>query len=183
MVRVPTRSPQSRSGDGGACAARACPLSAIASEGTTAKECQKAPSRRPLENGLAAARSSVGCLRARWRSVWCQHQLGVLDDVADIFVVADEADPTVLPLQPHEVAGLYRLKTVVDCDYLAAFEPGGDKPHRAAARIDAEEHADVGGAGSRRVCRLNEPHVVGQHRAQCIPIALVEQRDITGHSG
>src|SRR5262249_4000974 len=114
----------------------------------------------------AERRSSVGCLRARWRSIWCHHQFRVVDDIADIFVVADEADPTVLPLQPHEVAGLCRLKTVVDRDSLAALKPGGDKPHRAAARIDAEEHADIGRSGAKRVRRLYQPHVVGQHRAQ-----------------
>ena len=71
---------------------------------------------------------------ARRRCVWRQDELRVVDDVADIFVVADEADPTVPPLQPHQIAGLHRLRILVDRDHLAAIEPGGGEPHRGAAR-------------------------------------------------
>src|ERR1700693_5931435 len=35
-----------------------------------------------------------------------QDKLRVVDDVVDIFVVADEADPAVLPFQPHQIAWL-----------------------------------------------------------------------------
>src|SRR5258707_12192214 len=91
--------------------------------------------------------SSVGRSIARRRGVWRQDQLRVVDDVADITVVADEADPAVRPLQPHHVAGLHRLRILPDRDYLAAIEPGGGEPHRGAARIDAEEHANLRAPG------------------------------------
>ncbi len=48
-----------------------------------------------------------------------------------LFLFADEADPTVRPLQPHQVAGLHRLRILPDRDHLAAIEPGGGEPHRA----------------------------------------------------
>src|SRR5580698_2795548 len=91
--------------------------------------------------------SSVGGYLARRRVVSRHHQLRVVDDVADIFVVADEADPAVRPLQPHQIAGLHHLSILPDRDHFAAIEPGGREAHRGAARIDAEEHADVGGTG------------------------------------
>ena len=101
---------------------------------------------------------------------------------ADILVVADEADPTVRPFQSHKVAGLDRLRILPDRDHLAAaVEPGGGDPHRGA-RIDAEEHAHVGGAGAQRVRRLDQPHVVSLHRA-AHPSRAVEQGDIAGHVG
>src|SRR4029077_9051900 len=59
------------------------------------------------------------------RRLWRKNQLRVVDDVADIFVVADEADPAVRPFQPHQVTRLHRLRILVDRDHLAAIEPGG----------------------------------------------------------
>jgi hypothetical protein len=41
----------------------------------------------------------------------------------------------------------------------------------------------VGGPGAQRVRRLDQPHVVGLHRAQPVPVAPVEQGDIAGHVG
>src|SRR3984957_15267265 len=49
--------------------------------------------------------SSVGGRVARRRGVRRQDQFRVVDDIADIFVVADEADPSVRPFQPHQVTG------------------------------------------------------------------------------
>ena len=118
---------------------------------------------------------------ARGLDVRRQHQFGVVDDVADITVVADEADAAVLPVQPHQVAGLHCQRILPDRDHLAALEPGGREPHAIDLGVDAEEHADVGGTGALRVRRLDQVHVVGQHRAQPVPVAPVEQRDIAGH--
>src|SRR5437588_6477762 len=85
---------------------------------------------RSLKKGSAAAKrergSSVGGLLggplARRHGVWRQDQLRVVDDVADITVVADEADLAVPPFQPHQIAGLRRLGILEDRDDLAAIE-------------------------------------------------------------
>src|SRR6202022_3233254 len=72
----------------------------------------------PLKKGRRRPRaergSSVGGPLARRRGVWCQDQLRLVDDVADITVIADEADPAFRPLQPHQVAGLPRLRILPD---------------------------------------------------------------------
>src|ERR1700737_1759962 len=57
--------------------------------------------------------------------VWRQRQLRVGGDIADIAVVADEADPAVAPLEPHHVARLRVGAVFEDRDHLPALDPGG----------------------------------------------------------
>jgi hypothetical protein len=136
---------------------------------------------RPRRNPKRALRGQF--LRPLGCGVWRQDQIRVVDDVVDMTVVADEADPVGRPLQPHQIAGLHGLRILVDRDHLASIEPGGGKAHRGAARVDAEEHAHIGGAAALRVARLDQPDVVGQHRAQPVEVAPVEQSDIASHGG
>lgn len=52
-------------------------------------------------SGMQSSRASKVFGPSPRRGVWRQDQLRVVDDVADITVVADEADPTVRPLHPR----------------------------------------------------------------------------------
>jgi hypothetical protein len=66
-------------------------------------------------------------------------------------VVADEADPAVAPLEPHDVAGLRIGAVVEDRDHFSALEPGRGEPHAIALGIDGEERTDVRRADAKRV--------------------------------
>src|SRR5262245_34910283 len=99
---------------------RRMPGSGLATGGTSSKYWLSKPAaaassgsaRPPRDNQGENARrstergSSVGGSLARRRGVRRQDQLRIVDDVADITVVADEADPAGRPFQPHQVAGL-----------------------------------------------------------------------------
>src|SRR4051812_31451216 len=110
-----------------------------------------------------------------------QRYLRISSDIANIFVVADEADLPVTPFEPHEVDRLRRSVALENRDHLAALQPGGCQPHRIEFRVDAEEHADVGSAGADRVRGLLKFYVAGEQRPQAIPVALIEQRGIARH--
>src|ERR1700730_9782530 len=97
---------------------------------------------------------------ARGIGVRRQRQLGVGGDIADIAVVADEADPPVAPLEPHDVARLRIGAIFEDGDHLAAPEPGWSEPQAAHLGVEREEHADVRGADAKRMHGLIELHVV-----------------------
>jgi hypothetical protein len=95
-----------------------------------------------LSSSLQARRasSSVGGRPARRRGARRQDQFRVVDDIADIFVVTDEADPAVRLLYPHQIAGLHRSSILVDRDHLAAVEPGGGEPYRGGTVKGMDRH-------------------------------------------
>src|SRR5215470_2740784 len=82
------------------------------------------------EDGRSTERGSSSS--ARRRGACRQDQLRVVGDVAHIAVVADETDLVILPLQPHQVAGVHGLRILENRDHLAAIEPGGGEPYRGA---------------------------------------------------
>src|SRR5260370_17367388 len=92
---------------------------------------------RPVDAQARSAKrgSSVSRSLARRRGVWRQDQFRVVDNVADITVVADEADPAVLPFQPHQVAGLLRLRIRPDRDHLPTLDPAWAEPHSLALGV------------------------------------------------
>jgi hypothetical protein len=104
--------------------------------------------------------SSVSGPLARRRGGWRQDQLRVVDDVADMTVVADEADPTVRPPQPHtvrslqshKVAGLDRLRILPDRDHLRPLSQAGRRiltSHGFALGKGARGHSDETNARER----------------------------------
>jgi len=90
--------------------------------------------RHSRHHSSAESSSSVGGRLAWRRGIRRQDQFRVVDDVADIFVVADEAHPAFCLLQPHQIAGLHRRSILVDRDHLAAIEhaAGHDKAREVA---------------------------------------------------
>src|SRR2546430_17730753 len=90
-----------------------------------------------------------------------QRYVRISSDIANIFVVADEADLAGTPFEPHEVARLRRGAVLEHRDDLAALQPTRCQPHRIELRGDAEEQAYIGPAGANQVRGLLQIDVGG----------------------
>ncbi|CDN51496.1 Hypothetical protein RG540_PA08200 (plasmid) [Neorhizobium galegae bv. orientalis str. HAMBI 540] len=118
------------------------------------------------------------------KSGWAgsEHQFRIIDIVRSVAIIADETDPFAAPFQPHDVGRFRVALGAENGDDLPALQPGGDKPYFVALGVDREEQTDVCSAGAQRVRGLLKFHVLGEERAQTIPVPLVEQRNVA-HRG
>src|ERR1700722_15840576 len=126
-------------------------------------------------------RASLSGAAVRAPNLGRQRQLGVYGDIGDIAVVADETDPAVAPLEPHDVARLRISAVFEDRDHLPTLEPGRGERYAIDLGVQCKEQTDIRTADAKRMQRLMELDVVGQQRPQAVPVSLVEQRDITRH--
>src|SRR5579863_5036731 len=108
-----------------------------------------------------------------------QQEFCVVDDIARIAIVADEADAAILPFEPHEVAGGGACARLEHGDHFPALDPGRLKPHTPECGVDREEPADLGRSEPYRISRLMQLHIIGQQRPQAIPVLRVEHRNIS----
>jgi hypothetical protein len=94
--------------------------------------------------------SSLSNRPVRRRDIPSQHQLCVVNDIADITVVADQADPAVLPLLPHQVTGFCRLRAFEAAEKRHPLGGIGRPPAAGAGtflKMDPPAMAEAGGEG------------------------------------